>query len=146
MDSPPRRISPRLSSIELPDPQADPNLIRTFAGYRAALATMDTAQLMAHSADLAAKIEAGTNQTLAAALWQQLSESRSSLDQPVVRSPRTALPTSGSPDRGQARSRPSPPPMSSAVDLLAASRRLAPRIAARLVLSEARRARAERIR
>ncbi len=118
------RTSRPLSEIELPDPQSDPGLIRTFAGYRAALVRLTPDQLLRHSTDLAARIELENRQILGSLLSGPLSGSTSSLDQPVIRSPRTGLPTSAYPDRGQAHSRPSLPPPPSAVDLLAASRRL----------------------
>jgi hypothetical protein len=131
---------------ELPQPADDPNLSRTFAGYKAALRSMSIPQLMSQANQLAAAIELEQRQLMNQLISERLSGSLDSLDRLQTRSPRTAYPSRepDSADRGQARSRPSPPPKPSAVDLLASSQRLAPRIAAKLVLAEAQRARAER--
>lgn len=134
----------RFPTTDAPDPRDDPNLLRTFQGYRKVLSTMTIEQLMAHSVDLAAQLEEQSRRTLMAQLSSPLSSSMQSLDSPVVRSPRMASPSSR-PDRGQAASQPSPAlPPRSALDLLASSKRLAPRIAAKLVAAEARRAKADR--
>lgn len=136
--SPHRSWRPR---SELPTPQDDPALIRTFQGYRAALARMTPEQLLSHATDLSARLEAQSRSTLAALISPGPSGS-SSIDDLVIRSPRTD-PLSQHRDRG-ARPSPASPSLPSAVDLLAASKKLAPRIAAKLVQAEARRARAER--
>lgn len=136
MDSSGPRTMPPMAS--LPQPADDPNLLRTFRGYRAALATMSLEQLMAHSADLAARIEFEQRRLLASAISSPLSTLTLSIDNPVIRSPRTVPRPSDSPDRGRPPS-PSLRPSQSAVDLLAASKRLGPRIAAKLALHEARR-------
>jgi hypothetical protein len=129
---------------EAPDPRDDPGMIRTFAGYRQALSQMTPDQLIAQLTVINAQLEAQSRSTLTALLSPQLSDLQRSLDNPVLRSPRTATPSSPA-DRGAAASRPSPAlHQRSAVDLLAASKKLAPRIAAKLVASEARRARADR--
>lgn len=138
-----RNLTPPPSD-ELPQPSDDPNLTRTFAGFKAALRSMNIPQLMSLATEQAAAIELEQRQLLNDLISRRLSESVSSLDRLQVRSPRMAAPGPASPDRGQAHSRPSPVATPSALDLLASSRRLAPRIAAKLVLAEAQRARAER--
>jgi len=105
---------------------------------------MTPEQLMAQLADLSAKLEEQSRSTLTGLLSSPLSGYQHNLDNPVIRSPRTAAPSSAA-DRGAAASRPSPVPQPrSAIDLLASSKKLAPRIAAKLVASEARRARTDR--
>jgi hypothetical protein len=123
---------------DAPDPRADPNLLRTFEGYRAALATMDRQELLDQLTRINAALE---TQSRAAMTSSLLSDSLASSDQLQTRS----LPTASrpSPDRGSAASLPSTP-LPSAVDLLARSKSLAPRIAAKLVQAEARRVRRER--
>lgn len=130
---------------ELPQPSDDPNLTRTFAGFRAALRSLSIPELMSLAAEQAAAIELENRSTMSQLISQRLSGSIESLDRLQLRSRPTAPPErSDSPDRGLAHSRPSPPPRPSAVDLLASSRKMAPRIAAKLVLAEAARARADR--
>jgi hypothetical protein len=138
MDSPSR---PSSNLPDAPDPFADPGMIRTWAGYRTALSTMTMPELLAQATELSARIELEQRQTLASFLSTPLSESLSALDRLQVRSLRTAPPPSR-PDRGAAASQPSRElPQPSALDLLARSKSLAPRIAAKLVAAEARRAR-----
>lgn len=133
----------RFPTTELPDPAADPGLLRTYEGYRAALRSMTIEQLMERADRLARQITADQQEQMSALLMGQLSSYSTALDRPSFGSPRTASPPSV-PDRG-ASSQASPAPrLPSAVDLLAASRRMAPRVAAKLVLAEARRARADR--
>jgi len=131
---------------ELPQPSDDPNLTRTFAGFKLALRSMSIPQLMSLAAQQAAAIELEQRQLLNQLISQRLSASVESIDRLQTRSPRTAYPSPepDSADRGHSRSQSSPPPRPSAVDLLASSRKLAPRIAAKLVLAEAQRARTER--
>lgn len=125
---------------ELPDPRDDPNLIRTYAGFRRVLAQMSLPELMELSARQAALLEIEQRQAMTNLLSNGLSASIQSLDNLSPSSRRTAARPSA-PDRGaQASQTSAPQPRPGAVDLLAASRRLAPRIAAKLALAEARRA------
>lgn len=141
MDSQSHPSSKRLT--DAPDPRDDPNLIRTFAGFRQTLAAMSIDQLMELAAKQGAELQAQSQSTLTALISSPLSDSLAALDRAQVRSLPTAHQPSR-PDRGSAASQPSVPPRPSALDLLAKSKHLAPRIAAKLVSSEARRARAER--
>lgn len=132
---------PTRTLSDLPDPRDDPNLIETFAGYRTALSTMTIDQLMTHSAELAALQQAQSASILTALISPGLSEYSRSLDNPVLRSPRTASRPGSAADRGAVASQTSSLPRpQSALDLLAGSRRLAPRIAAKLVAHEVKRA------
>lgn len=126
------------SSRELPQPSDDPNLIETFAGYRAALRLMTPMQLVAHSTELSARLEEQSRSTLASLISGTLSDSLQNIDRLQVRSTPAGPRSSERRDRGESHSRPSTP-QPSALDQLARSKRLAPRIAAKLVLHEARR-------
>lgn len=142
MDSSPPTRLPRMA--DAPDPRDDAGLIRTFQGYRAALATMTVDQLMERLTDINMKLEAESQANLTRLISSPLSTSIESLDRLQMRSLRTAAPPSR-PDRGQVASQPSPVPrQQSAAERLAASRRMAPRLAAKLVASEVRKARRER--
>lgn len=129
---------------DAPDPFADPGMLRTWAGYRQALGQMSMTELMSHATELSARLEAESRHHLGAALMDPLSDSLQAIDRLQARSLPTARQPS-SPDRGARASQTSPEPrLPSAVDLLARSKSLAPRIAAKLVAAEARRARADR--
>jgi hypothetical protein len=94
---------------------------------------MSPDQLLAHLTQINAAMEAD-RQTRMASLLASRSEHLSSLDQPVLSS--TATATRPSPmDRAAA---PSPSPALSAVDLLASSQRLGPKLAQRLLMASAR--------
>lgn len=127
----------------LPQPYEDPNLARTFQGFRAALSRMSIPQLQDQLTRINALLQADVQARLTSTIYDLASASPANLDSPVLRSPRMASrpPT----DRGSARSQASPAPAPpSAVELLARSRSLAPRLAAKLVVSDARRASRER--
>jgi hypothetical protein len=125
---------------DAPDPYADPAMIRTWAGYRQAIGQMTMDQLIAHATDLSARLEQESQRQLGAFLSQSLADQLQALDRLQVRSPRTA-PQASPRDRGAQASQTSQAPrLPSAVDLLARSKSLAPRIAAKLVAAEARRA------
>jgi hypothetical protein len=105
---------------------------------------MTTEQLLEQLNDIAAKLQEQSQSTLTALLSARLSDSLRSIDALQVRSLRTDPRSSGR-ERGASASQPSPPSRPpSALELLAGSKRLAPRIAAKLVVSEARRARNDR--
>jgi hypothetical protein len=131
-------------TTDAPDPRDDSGLLRTFQGYRRALSLMSRQELLSQLTDINAQLEAQSRSSLTALLSPQLSDWQRALDNPVLRSRPMARPSSAA-DRGAAASLPSPERQApSAVDLLAASRKMAPRIAAKLVHSEMRRARTER--
>jgi hypothetical protein len=120
----------------------DPGQLRTWAGYRAALSQMKRQELLDHLTGINAALQAQSQAVLERQLRSlQTSGSSSSIDNPVVRSTPPERRSNERPmDRGAYPSRlASPQP--SALDLLARSKSLAPRIAAKLVLSEARRRR-----
>ena len=132
-----------LRTTEAPDPRDDPGLYRTFEGYRAALAKMSVAQLMDRLTAINAELEAQSQSTLASLISSPLSASIQALDRLQVSSPRTVRPTSPASDRGAAASRPSPAsPQPSALDRLASSKYMGPKLAAKLVVADARRRRA----
>jgi len=144
MDSPsPRSSKPAILS-DAPDPRDDPGLLRTWAGYRQALSTMTIEELMKLADNQAARLEQENREAMNRLLSTPLSESLSALDRLQVRSPRTA-PQPSQADRGVQASQRSPAlPQPSALDRLASSKYMAPRLAAKLVASEARRARRDR--
>jgi len=124
---------------ELPQPYDDPNLQRTFQGYRQALSMMTLPQLVEQANRNAEALQRQSDATLASTISMQLSDYQSSLDRLTTRS----LPMGSQPStaRGVAASLPSPQRLApSALDRLASSKYLAPRIAAKLVHSEVRRA------
>lgn len=129
-----------LRTSELPDPRDDPNLIRTMHSFRRALQLMSVPELMALASQQAAALELEQRTLMTNLLSSRLSDSLQSLDTLQPSSRRTAARPSPA-ARGAAASQtsPAPPPRPGAVDLLAASKRLAPRVAAKLVLAEARR-------
>lgn len=114
-------------------------LERLYEGYRHGLEQMTMPELMAHATQLGAMIEQDRAGQLALLMR---SASRSSLDDPVIPSTPMAIPSPAGParpaDRGGAasaqRSRPSSP-----LELLASSTRTGPRLAAKLILADARR-------
>lgn len=123
--------STRLPS-SLPQPMDDPDLYRTFAGYRMALARMTPEQLLAHLTSINAALAQEAREATARAIYPT-SGPTSSLDSPV--GSMTMEPPSSSPmDRGARPSLSRPP---SPLELLSGSRRLGPRLAARLVAASA---------
>lgn len=129
-----------LPTSEVPSPIDDPNLIATYASFRQALTKLTLPELMELSARQAALLELEQRQAMTNLLSNGLSDSIQSLDRLSPSSRRTARQPSPA-DRGAAASPTSAPrPLPGAVDLLAGSKRLAPRVAAKLVLAEARRA------
>lgn len=130
--------SPRTS--DLTDPRDDPNLIATHAAFRQALTHLSLPELLELSARQAAMLELESRTLLTNLLSSRLSDTLQSLDTLSPSSRRTASRPSPA-ARGAAASQtsPGPRPLPGAVDLLAGSRRLAPRVAAKLVLAEARR-------
>lgn len=127
-----------LRKTEAPDPRDDPNLIRTFEGYRMALSRMTIPQLLDRLTSINAELQAQSQSTLVSQISSQLSDSIQALDRLQVRSPRMAPPTSA-PDRGASASRPFPgSPQPSALDRLASSKYMGPKLAAKLVVADAR--------
>ena len=115
----------------LPQPNDLRSVERTWQGYQAAVSRMSNEELLRTLTDLNVQLQAQAQTSMTSPL---LSELRQSLDRPVLSStPREPL--SPPVDRG---SRPfqSPPP--GALDLLARSRSLGPRVAGKLVLAQVR--------
>lgn len=123
----------------LPSRQTRADVAKLYAGYQQSLAQMTMPQLRAHLTELNAQIERDQRDQMTS-LLQRVSPS--SIDQPVNHSPTPATrlqPSSDErrADRGQPRSAPVSQP--GAVDLLASRARMGPRLAAKLVLADARR-------
>lgn len=130
---------PQRTPYELPgDPQTTDGQRETWASYQRALQQMGSgpdgiSRLSAHLTEVSALIQQEARSTIS----QELLAWTSQQDRPVTRSTARADPSrASSPDRSA--SRPSSP-VPSALDLLAARQRMGPRLAAKLVLSEARR-------
>lgn len=122
--------SSRRTSLE---PLSPPQEYQTWGGYRQALARMSTPQLMELLATINGQLAAERDRRLSSILGLS-STVTEGLDQPVLSSTRMA--TQHSPmDRGAP---PSTFPQPSAVDLLASSQRLGPKLAQRLMLASAR--------
>lgn len=123
-----------------PNPTDQYGVQETFKGFRQALAVLSIPQLMDQLTRINAAMEADAQLKLRNAI-STTSWGSSSLDDPVVRSTRTA--TRGAPaaptDRGAGPSLLSPPP--GPLDLLARSGRLGPRLAAKLVAADIKRTR-----
>ncbi len=111
-----------------------------FSGYQATIAQMSPVELAAEAGRLGAMIEADQRVQMESLLR---SASQSNLDQPVSHSTATAHPSSPPPQaRGAASLDPARrSPQSSPLELLLGSSRTGPRLAAKLVLSDARRRR-----
>jgi hypothetical protein len=108
-----------------------------FRPYRQAISTMSSPELLVELTRINAALEVEARERLSAAV--SFSESRSSIDDPVLHSGPTATPYSERrSDRGQARS-PSPLPTPAELRVRAGGGRMGPRLAARLVAAETRR-------
>lgn len=115
------------------EPLSLPQEHQTWQGYRQALATLSPQQLMELLTTINGQLTMERERRMASILSSSPSLSEV-LDQPVLSSTRMA--TQRSPmDRGVP---PSTFPQPSAVDLLASSQRLGPKLAQRLMLASAR--------
>lgn len=127
------------SSLTPLQPISRDEIEQLYSGYRGILQTMTPAQLAAELASLGRMIEQDQEARKASLL---LSMSNSLIDQPVQHStePGIQSPDSHRPmDRGAAASAPATRPQSSPLELLLGSSRTGPRLAAKLVLNDARR-------
>ena len=122
--------SPTASSPLTPD-----DLRRSYAGYRRALGTLTTSQLLELANRQAALIQQHQDSMLSRLL--QRPSSTPDLDAPVVRSTPTETPSSArAEDRGR---QASPSPMPSGLELLARrGGRMGPRLGAKLLIADAR--------
>lgn len=126
----------RPSLTELQPPDEPESIVRTFEGYRVALAGMSVPQLTTELTRINAALEQEGRTHLAQLISRPLSDYISSLDLIVPRSTPTAAPSSSPRDRGRAASLPSSPRPSPA-DLLFGSSR-GKQLAARLVVASSR--------
>lgn len=127
--------SPTTTS-ELPQPDNLDGVIRTFAGYRAALSTMTPAQLMEQLTTINAAIQAQQTARLEALLSRRSQESTSSLDQPVVPTTRPRSTPAPQPRGRAAAGSPQSLPPSQSNPLLRSH--AGQRLAAKLVAANAR--------
>jgi len=137
MDSP-----PRFPSVQLPQPDNEQAIERTFRGYAMALSRMKVPELMEHLTRINSAIEADRQARMASLLSQGPSAS-SSIDDPVVRS--TPPATSSPSGRDRSSRRPSPSPaQESPLDRWARSKSLGRSLAARLAAADIQRRRDSR--
>lgn len=132
MGSPPLMPTPRLGTVSPPRAFSETELRTGYASYQRALAMLSTDQLLAEADRVASLIEAQNRETMTSLL---LRERVSSLDRSDLDSDPMALPSEASPDRPSPRSgatTPDPPWVA-----LTGSR-IAPRLAAHLVIRSAR--------
>lgn len=129
---------PPTSLTELQPPDSRAAIERTFAGYKKTLESLSPDQLMEHLTAINGQLELQQRALVSAVLSpsEVLSASIASLDRPVLRSTPTAI-QSPQPRGLAAQVSPSHLPPR-AVDLLASSSRLGPRLAAKLVAASAR--------
>lgn len=128
--------SSRPTLTELQPPDEPESIVRTFEGYRAALAQMTVQQQVEQLTRINAALEQESRTHLAQLISRPLSDYISSLDLIVPRSTPTAPPSSPSRDRGRASSLPSSPRPSPADLLFGSSRGRA--LAAKLVVASSR--------
>lgn len=127
--------SPPVPNWQPPNSRA--GLARSYQGFQQALRQMSPSQLLELSTRQAAMIQTETAALLQSTL-STLSGYSESQDQPVLSRASTAIP-SPDPNRPTDRGAPaSPIRQPGALDRLAESRRLGPRLAARIVLHSAR--------
>lgn len=120
---------------ELPQPEDELALRRTFDGYRAVLRQMTPEQLVAQADSIAAMLQTQSTEALIRALSPRSSESTPGLDSPVQRAtPSRSTPAPSARGRAAQGSPPSPQPTS--LDLLFGSR--GRRLASKLVAANAR--------
>lgn len=137
MDSP-----PRFPSVQLPQPDNDQAIERTFRGYALALARMKVPELLEHLTTINAAIETQQRARMASLLSQGRSAS-SSIDDPVVRSTPPATSSPSGRDRPSPRQSQNPAP-ESPLDRWARSKSLGRSLAARLAAADIQRRRASR--
>lgn len=136
-------LPPWMTGSELPQPDDEAGIKRTFDGYRAALKTMTIPELMELADRQAALLQAQQNDMMRRSLSPSPLDSTSNLDSPVLRTtPSRSMPAPSPRGRAAQASPPSPPPTS--LDLLFGSR--GRRLAAKLVAANARSIAGRRVR
>lgn len=132
-------MEPQLPTHLLPPtaPLDPTEIAASFEGYRQTLATMSQPALLAELARVSALLQAQSSNLLTSQLWQASHSAIDHLDQAPEPTSMTmpSSPSEGDPSRPA--SRPTPEP-SRAINLLAGTGRLGPRLAAKLVVSSAR--------
>ena len=128
--------SSQLPRSELQPPDEPESILRTFDGYRAALAQMTIPQQLEQLTRINAALEIESHSRLTQTILDPLSEFMSSLDQIVPRSRAAGIRSPSPRDRGAAASRPTSSLPQSPLDLLFGSR--GRRLAGKLVAAQAR--------
>lgn len=136
------RLPAWMTGSELPQPEDEAAIRRTFAGYAAALKTMTIPELMERADRQAALLQQQSQATLEE-LSQRPPGSQSTLDQPVLRTTPSRSTPAPSP-RGRAAQASPPSPQPTPLDLLFGSR--GRRLAAKLVAANARSINGRRVR
>lgn len=138
MDSP-----PRFPSVQLPQPDNEQAIERTFRGYAMALSRMKVPELLEHLTMINATIERDRRERMAKLLSQPPSAS-SSIDDLVVRSTTSASRSPSASDRPSPRQNQTRPPELTPLDRWAKQRSLGRSLAARLAAADIQRRRSSR--